>query len=306
LVHTWTTTFATNKILRKILVFFLRVVWKYRREVVRANLLRVYPNWTNAQRLAVERDFYDFLGGLIWDLIWSSLGSKDFGKHKIHWENPEVMETLASQNQSLVLLTSHYGNWEWIAQAMGSRFEHRLWFVYKPIQWSAGENWLLRWRSKRHVLPIALKELRTCLAAELPSPSQPIALYLGADQSPTSLSRWISSNFLDQPTAVYQGPEELCRTYGLTPVWISIRPLVQRGSYAIRFVLPPQDWSKGEHGSLMHWYMASLSKQIYAAPAFWLWTHRRWKLNAVLGLDGQNKVPDDYFGQEGRKPFPEE
>jgi KDO2-lipid IV(A) lauroyltransferase len=236
--------------------------------------------------LVLERRFYDYLGGLLWDLIRSSMVAKDrFHKH-IHWENPEILVDLANQNKSLVLLTSHYGNWEWIAQAMGSRFSHQIWFVYKPIQWAAAENWLRNWRTKRFVVPVALKTLRSRLASENLSSSLPIALYLGADQSPTAHSRWIPSNFLSQATAVYQGPEELCRTYGLTPVRVGIRPLASRGSYAIRFDRPDYNWSEAEHGSLMHWYMNALSQQIHDAPEYWLWTHRRWKLNRELGLDG--------------------
>lgn len=265
---------------------FLRVVARYRREVVRENLRRVYPNWNRVQLLALERGFYNYLGGLLCDLVRSSVGAKDLGQKKIQWENPEVLMDLAAQNQSLVLLTSHYGNWEWIAQAMGARFKHRIWFVYKPLQWTAAEDWLRKWRTNRHVVPVALKALRSKLATENLSSSIPLALYLGADQSPTAHSRWIPSFFLGQPTAVYQGPEELCRTYGLTPVRIGIRPLPSRGSYAIRFERPGPNWSEAEHGSLMHWYMNALSQQIHEAPEYWLWTHRRWKLNRELGLDG--------------------
>jgi KDO2-lipid IV(A) lauroyltransferase len=286
--------------LRKILGALLRVVWKYRRKVLRANLLRIYPDWTIDRRLQLERRFYEYLGGLLWDLIRSSLADRDYGKDRVHWENPEIMDTLVRRGTSLVLLTSHYGNWEWIAQAMGSRFEHALWFVYKPIQWKAGEKWLLRWRSRRYVVPVALKDLRIRLAAELPSLlSRPIAVYLGADQSPTARSRWIPTNFLGQPSAVYQGPEELCRTYGLAPVWMHIRPLAHKGSYSVKFVLPKEDWSADKHGSLMHWYMDSLSRQINDAPEYWLWTHRRWKLNRELGLEGTNPT----FPFESSSPY---
>ncbi len=264
------------------------VIMKYRREVVRENLRRVYPNWTNIQRFKVERDFYNYLGGLLWDLLRSLMGGKHSSLEKIAWENPEILDSLASQKKSLVLLTSHYGNWEWIAQAMGLRFHHRLWFVYKPLEWKPAENWLKKWRFNRKVIPVAIKALRSKLAAESPSTSIPLALYLGADQSPTAHSRWITSSFLGQPTVVYQGPEELCRTYGLTPVWIRIRPLASRGSYSIRFELPPSNWPEADHGSLMHWYMDSLTQQIHDAPSNWLWTHRRWKLNRELGLDGLN------------------
>ncbi|NBV04755.1 MAG: hypothetical protein EBS08_03710, partial [Cytophagia bacterium] len=89
----------------------------------------------------------------MWDLIRSSVGAKDLGQMKIQWENPEVLMDLAAQNKSLVLLTSHYGNWEWISQAMGLRFPYRIWFVYKPLQWTAAENWLRKWRTNRHVVP---------------------------------------------------------------------------------------------------------------------------------------------------------
>lgn len=280
----WTIISAINKVLKRLLAFLLQVVWKYRRDVVRDNLKRVYPRWTNEERAEVETGFYLYLGGLIRDLLGSLWVIRKVHP-QIQWENPELMESLALQNQSLVLLTSHYGNWEIIAQAMGTRFRHCLWFVYKPIQWTAIENWVYRWRVKRDVLPVAIKSLRTKLSKELPTLARPIALYLGADQSPTAHSRWMMTNFLGQPTAAYQGPEELCRTFGLIPVWLRIQPSDALGSYRIRFVLPEPGWIQGPHGTLMHWYMRSLTEQIHGAPQFWLWTHRRWKLNPSLGLD---------------------
>ncbi|MFM7287937.1 MAG: hypothetical protein ACKO18_00980, partial [Bacteroidota bacterium] len=75
---------------------FLRVVARYRREVVRENLLRVYPNWNRVQLLALERGFYNYLGGLLWDLVRTSVGPKDLGQKKIQWENPEVLMDLAA------------------------------------------------------------------------------------------------------------------------------------------------------------------------------------------------------------------
>jgi KDO2-lipid IV(A) lauroyltransferase len=79
---------------------------------------------------------------------------------------------------------------------------------------------------------------------------------------------------------MYQGPEELSRAYGLRPVFVGIEPL-EGGKYRVRLEEAPQGWELEPSGFLMQWYMDRLSQQIFRAPSYWLWSHRRWKLDGL-------------------------
>ena len=52
----------------RLLAFVLQYRMGYRRKVVQDNLLRVFGNLTVQERQGIERGFYRYLGGLLWDL----------------------------------------------------------------------------------------------------------------------------------------------------------------------------------------------------------------------------------------------
>jgi KDO2-lipid IV(A) lauroyltransferase len=267
----------------RLLAFVLQYRMGYRRKVVQDNLLRVFGDQTVQERQAMERGFYRYLGGLLWDLFCSLRRSGVGLAQQIHLENPEVLAQASADHRSLVLLTSHFGNWEWIARRLAAEPSVQIWFVYKPLGRRWAERWLRRWREKQGLVPVPIKEVRPRLKQvfENDSLATPVALYLGADQSPTPHSRWIVGTFLGQRTLMYQGPEELSRAYGLRPVYVGIEPL-EGGKYRVRLEEAPQGWEQEPSGFLMQWYMDRLSQQIFRAPSYWLWSHRRWKLE---GLD---------------------
>lgn len=264
--------------MRRLLAYALRYVVAYRRKVVRSNLHRVFSNRSPQERNKIEGDFYRYLGGLIWDLLKSLRWSSQRLLNRIDLVNPELIEQIGRDGHSMVLLTSHYGNWEWIARRLAAFRAFQFWFVYKPVGWARAERWLRQWRERQGLVPVPIKAVRTQLeqAFQDGRPAQPLALYLGADQTPTAHSRWIVGDFLGQRSIMYQGPEELCRNYPLIPVFVGIEPLGQ-GSYRVRFEEAPSNWILQPHGFLMQWYMERLTQQIYRHPSYWLWTHRRWK-----------------------------
>lgn len=264
------------------LAFVLQYRMGYRRKVVQDNLLRVFGAQTVQERQALERGFYRYLGGLLWDLFCSLRRSGIGLAQQIHLENPEVLAQASADHRSLVLLTSHFGNWEWIARRLAAEPSVQIWFVYKPLGRRWAERWLRRWREKQGLVPVPIKEVRPRLKQvfENDSLATPVALYLGADQSPTPHSRWIVGTFLGQRTLMYQGPEELSRAYGLRPVYVGIEPL-EGGKYRVRLEEAPQGWEQEPSGFLMQWYMDRLSQQIFRAPSYWLWSHRRWKLDGL-------------------------
>jgi KDO2-lipid IV(A) lauroyltransferase len=266
----------------RLLAFVLQYRMGYRRKVVQDNLLRVFGNLTVQERQGIERGFYRYLGGLLWDLFCSLRRSGIGLAHQIHLENPEVLAQASADHRSLVLLTSHYGNWEWIARRLAAEPSIQFWFVYKPLGRRWAERWLRRSREKQGLVPVPIKEVRPRLKQffENDSLATPVALYLGADQSPTPHSRWIVGTFLGQRTLMYQGPEELSRAYGLRPVYVGIEPL-EGGKYRVRLEEAPQGWELEPSGFLMQWYMDRLSQQIFRAPSYWLWSHRRWKLDGL-------------------------
>ena len=269
-------------VLRPLLFVVLYQLVGYRKKVVLLNLTRSFPSETPAQIKEKAKAFYWHLSTVFIEAVKNLSFSADALRSRITYTNPALIHELHAKGKNILLVGGHYGNWEWIARRLAAEPSIQFWFVYKPLGRPWAERWLRRWRERQGLVPVPIKEVRPRLKQffENDSLATPVALYLGADQSPTPHSRWIVGTFLGQRTLMYQGPEELSRAYGLRPVFVGIEPL-EGGKYRVRLEEAPQGWELEPSGFLMQWYMDRLSQQIFRAPSYWLWSHRRWKLDGL-------------------------
>lgn len=82
--------------------------------------------------------------------------------------------------------------------------------------------------------------------------------------------------FMDQPTSFFAGGETIGDRVGAAYVYLDIkRP--RRGFYEITFRPIVVDPSDKEPFPYTRQYFTMLQQSIYEAPAYWLWSHNRWK-----------------------------
>ena len=98
--------------------WFLRSVIHYRRDVVITNLSRSFPELKYKQITALARQFYDHLGDIFAEAIWFGGCKGEKGRkrlrdsHLADVTNPETYNKLYDNGRSMMVLTSHAGNWE--------------------------------------------------------------------------------------------------------------------------------------------------------------------------------------------------
>jgi len=97
-----------------------------------------------------------------------------------------------------------------------------------------------------------------------------------SDQSPSRKGIKYQSQFLNQRTPVITGTEIIAKKYDFPVYFVQIRR-VKRGYYTcnpVPICLHPQESGKFE---ITEKYIRLLEQEIMAEPAYWLWSHRRWK-----------------------------
>jgi KDO2-lipid IV(A) lauroyltransferase len=106
--------------------------------------------------------------------------------------------------------------------------------------------------------------------------STPSIFVLIADQSPSKLNnaQWVK--FLNQDTPFLSGPDTLGRQTNYVILFCNVtRPA--RGHYMMCFTHLFTQERPFEEGEITRLYAGLLEQQILGEPAFWLWSHRRWK-----------------------------
>jgi KDO2-lipid IV(A) lauroyltransferase len=282
LLRLWVTSLALLPlrllyVFSDMLYFFIYRVLRYRRQVVRRNLRNAFPNQTDRERRRTERRFYRHLADYIVETLKLAHISQEEVLRRAHIRNPEIIRPLLSQGHTcIMLLMGHYGNWEWFTGAtpfFGGTV--RVYQIYRPLKSRAFDRLFLFLRGRFHALGIkkneALREL-----FRLRKEGTPSLVVFVADQTPSRANLHYWTTFLHQESAMLTGTERIAAKLNLHVIYVDVRK-TQRGYYTVDFELMtdrpkemPEHWITEE-------YTRRMERTILREPAFWLWSHKRWK-----------------------------
>lgn len=246
----------------------------YRKEVVWNNLSKSFPEKTENERKKIMKDFYLHFCDIIFETIKNASISESFLKQHCSFtkEAHIIFNDYASRKQTIVAVLGHCGNWEWNALSYQVHFSQPLLGVYHPLSNKAFNAFLLKWRIKfgSHIIP--LREFYPYL---LKNTSTPFTIGLIADQSPPPESAYWT-NFLNQDTPVFNGPEKIARKLNFPVVYVHVRKL-KRGYYELDVKKLTDTPNKLNEGELSEMHVRCLEENIREQPFTWLWSHKRWK-----------------------------
>ncbi|PID95339.1 MAG: lipid A biosynthesis acyltransferase [Bacteroidetes bacterium] len=262
-------------LLSTILSWTLLHVVKYRRKVVEENLLRSFPHKSMQERKRIMRKFYRNLSDIIFETIkMRHLSSRQLAR-RFTIKNPELLQPLFDAKKSFLIVTGHYGNWEWVWKGIAMAYPHQGIILTKPLKDPFFEQYMrkaLRSRKAPGLIISYKKAYRHLIKHKADF------LFAGilGDQTPTrgEINFWTS--FLHQPTPFFLGTEKIARTLNMPVIYmITTRPA--RGRYEVSFeVITTQPTTTQEHEITLK-YVHLLEKHIEKYPDNWLWSHKRWK-----------------------------
>lgn len=248
----------------------------YRKNVVRENLKRSFPGKTDRELLATEKKFYHHLCDLLFESIKMATISKEEMSRRMKILNYEPLLKHYDENKSVLLITSHYGNWEWTSSfSMYLPADKPMYQVYKQLKNKFFDRLIYNLRIRFGSVNVEVNELFDVLSS-LKQQGKMGMIGLISDQSPSRKGIKYQSQFLNQRTPVITGTEIIAKKYDFPVYFVQIRR-VKRGYYTcnpVPICLHPQESGKFE---ITEKYIRLLEQEIMAEPAYWLWSHRRWK-----------------------------
>jgi KDO2-lipid IV(A) lauroyltransferase len=264
----WIVYFVTFRLLR------------WRRELAARNIARSFPEKTPAERAAILEQSYRNMSEVFVELLWGWRASAEDLKARMVIDNPQLVARFVAEKRSVILLTAHVCNWEWLLPGGGAHFGIPIDAVYKPIRVASLDAYMREARSRFGGQPIPIKSFAFEL---LRRAGQPRAYGLVADQTPLKSMDKHWTRFLNQDTAFFVGAEKIARFLEAPAVYVAMRRL-SRGHYAVHLHVlaePPYDVpeTSGDQGDtwITEAYARKLEEEIRASPADWLWVHNKWK-----------------------------
>jgi len=255
-------------------------VLRWRRDLAASNIARSFPEKSETERAAILEQSYRSMSEVFVELLWGWRASADQLKDRMAIDNPELVARFVAEKRSVILLTAHVCNWEWLLPGGGAHFGIPIDAVYKPIRVASLDTYMRDARSRFGGQPIPIKSFALEL---LRRAGQPRAYGLVADQTPLKSMDKHWTRFLNQDTAFFVGAEKIARFLEAPVVYVAMRR-VSRGRYAVHLHVlaePPYDDGQHDSGDADTWiteaYARKLEAEIRASPADWLWVHNKWK-----------------------------
>ncbi len=265
-------------------------VARYRLKVVRTNLERSFPDKSRSELRRIERQYYRHLCDLLAEGIYNLRAPLHKVSRHYRLENPEILEPYYNANRSVVLMSAHYNNWEYMITSLDHAISHHGVGVGKPLD-NKGFGVFITARRARYGTEIVDQTDVRQTMAYYDRWKVPAAYMMLSDQSPSNPHRSHWTTFLGQDTPFLFGAEHFARKYDM-PVFLYDVRKERRGHYSVHFELMTDSPNSLPEGEITERYARHLEQLIRTEPQYWIWSHRRWKLtrNGRIMKDGTIKI----------------
>ena len=266
--------YAISSFVSAILFYVIR----YRRKVVHQNIKESYPALSDKERWKIERRFYVYFCDILMESVkFFSISEKEIRK-RMQFKGLELLEDSCRRGKSCGFFLGHYGNWEWISSIP-------LWLdpkigkctqLYHPLENYVTDRLISYTRERFGSTNIPTNEsIRHFVKYR--KEGRPILVGFIADQAPFWSNIYYWTSFLNHPeTPVFTGAERIMKKFDMDVYYMDVQR-VSRGHYVVECKLITTKPNDCEDFYLTETYTRMLEETINRAPAYWLWSHRRWK-----------------------------
>jgi Kdo2-lipid IVA lauroyltransferase/acyltransferase len=253
-------------------------VVRHRHQVIRDQLEKAFPDLSGAQRGLIHKQFLKNFCDVMVEVLKSASMTESDMCARMQILNLDVARRYLDAGQSVLFVTSHLCNWEWLLHGVTLQLGYPVDAAYKPLHDQWAERLMLQIRSRFGARLVPAKELLTDF---LRRRGIVRAVAMNADQAPVSTDKRYWTQFLGQDTAFYIGAEQIARATRLPVMYVAVRR-IRRGYYEVE--LKPL-WDGREvtaPNTVTERYARACEVDVLKSPADWLWSYRRWRLKKPL------------------------
>lgn len=271
---------GVNIAISKCLLRMVYPLLRSRRRVAEENLRIAFPEKSKKE---IDRLVYASFENLIITFTEifniANMSEKQI-KEYVQFENGELLRSLYDEGKGLILLSAHYGNWEFMAMAGAYHLNLDMLIPVKLLK-----NWFVDRIINKNRTACGNKVINMDKAAfeMLKQLKNGRAIALLADQSAHENTD-IFVYLFNKPTLTYKAPAELALKYKI-PLTFNYCERQEDGKYIIKSELVKSDdleFNKEGVAELTQRHSNMLEKLLIENPAQWVWAHKRWKHSPKL------------------------
>ena len=256
--------------------FLLYRVFKYRREVVRTNLTNSFPDKPIEEIISLEKKFYHYLSDyFVEEIKLMRISEAQLIKRMQFYNQKEYLECI-DKHEGIILLIPHYANFEWIIGMTTIMDPDDVSVqVYKPLSNKYFDKLFNHMRSRFGGYNVP-KHSTARELIRLKRKGKKLAVGLITDQNPSGNDARYWTTFLNQDTVFMDGAERIAKMMDF-PVFYCDLERVKRGYGQVTFKLVTDKPKETADGEITEAFVRRVEETILRDPAYWFWSHRRWK-----------------------------
>ncbi|MGV6945396.1 lysophospholipid acyltransferase family protein [Sphingobacterium kyonggiense] len=249
-------------------------IFGYRKRVVYENLRNSFPEKNEDEIHAIAKKFYRYFPDLLVESIkMASISAKEV-RERIELLNPEEVYRHINAGKSVIGVTAHYCNWELAIHSLSLMMDTPELIIYKPLNNKVFNTVHNKIRTRFGATMVPMKQI---LRHIVKLKNQPHISMFVSDQTPTYQDSDYFMEFLNQDTLVFTGTERIARLTKNPVVFCEIRRKAKRGYYFCKFTTLVENPDAYPEHEITHIQNQFTEQIIRDEPAYWLWSHRRWK-----------------------------
>lgn len=257
-----------------IALFFYFII-PLRKKVTLSNLRKAFPDYSEKMIRKIAFGSYKSFSITLVEILFIPFMTRAEIERAVSCENASMISDYYNRNDGLILLSGHFGNWEYIALSVSVQVNIPFYVVVKPQRNPFVDEYLNRGRTRwiNKIVPLGASIRK--IYAELKEKN--IVAMVADQRGPIDGMR---VNFFGRATSIYSGPAQLAIKIK-APILISLT--VRQKDYSYKAIiseintnnLPESEEEQIKEISQRH--IAYLESFIRQYPEQWLWMHNIWK-----------------------------
>lgn len=266
----------TGKKIALIIYFLVAFVFRYRRKVILDNLHKVYGSDLPAEEKELLRSIYRNFVFLWMEFLQSKRMMEGHIRDYLDFHNIGILDKMLSAGKGVILLSGHFGNFEWLAQGI-PMLGYNVWGIVKKQSNPYVNAFVEKQRTQTGLQIIYTKD---AVKQSLQALKQNGIVAIVADQD--ARDRGVFVDFMGLPSSTAVGPAVLHLRSGAPIVLIiSIRRDYARFNVYFEEITAPAERvgniSDAQIVNITQLHAAALERWVRKYPEQWFWMHRRWK-----------------------------
>ena len=258
-----------------IIALFFYYILPIRKEVVFDNLQHAFPDLSPEEIKTIAFGSYKSFAITLVEILYLPWTTEEQLTKVVNFQNLDLIEKKEKEQNGVILLSGHFGNWEYSAITGGVMLNKKFSVVVKPQRNPYVNDWLNRVRTKwtnevvllglsiRNIYSVLLNKGIIAMVADQRGPKESIKL-----------------EFFGRKTSVYTGPAVLSLKMN-TPIIYGLTIRQPDFTYFANIEeISRENLPEGYDDKikvLSERMLKYLENAIRKNPEQWFWMHKRWK-----------------------------